>query len=489
MKTNRITQSIILIFGLLTLRTSVAQSQSADGALRFSSVGFGVGSRAQSMGGAYIGVSDDYSATFWNPAGLAQMKRLEFTGGIVNTNYSNNAAFFGTSQTATNTSTALDDVGFVFPVPTSRGSLVFAAGYNRVNNYTTALAFNGFNPKSSIISSLYSNDPNNDPYDIPFQTYLINSNGYTPIQKNVQQRGNVQESGSIGTWAFSGAIDIDKDLSFGMTINLINGTYNYDRNYSETDAHNIYNDPTRFYDGSGNVLPDSLYREFSAFNYDNTLTSELNGVNVMFGFMYRFEDIARFGLTIKTPTSMTVHEKYSEAGQSAFDDTTGYFLANDFNTNYGLTSPWVFGAGASYSPFEGLLLSGQIEYTDWTQIQWTDNSELESKNNFLKQEFRSTLNYDVGGEFEIPKTEFRVRAGYSFKPSAYSGDPSSFGQTTFTAGAGVLLQNNVMFDVAAMFGSFKTYHNNYSDATMVDPSRTDESISTTNIDLTISYRF
>jgi hypothetical protein len=364
---------------------------------------------------------------------------------------------------------------------------VFALGYNRVNTFTSALSFNGFNPKSSIIPALYDPDPNNDPFDIPFQTYLINSNGYTPIQKNVQQKGNVQESGSIGTWAFSGAIDIDKDLSFGMTINLLNGTYNYVRNYSEADVKNVYNDPTRFYDSSG-VIPDSLYREFNTFYYDNTLTSELSGVNVMFGFMYRYEDIARFGLTIKTPTSITVHEKYANAGQSAFDDTTGYYWSNEVNNDYGLTTPWVFGAGASYSPLAGLLLSGQIEYTDWTEIQWSDNSALENENSLLKEEFRSTLNYAVGGEFQIPKTEFRVRAGYSFKPSPYAGDPSSFGQTTLTAGAGLLLGNNVIVDVAAMFGSYKTYHNNYSDGT-VDPSRTDESVSTTNIDLTISYRF
>ena len=486
MKTNHYLHSFLFILGLATLSVSTAHAQFADDALRFSSTGFGVGSRAQSMGGAYIGVADDYSASFWNPAGLAQMRRLEFTGGIINTNYSNNATFFGNLSTATNSSTALDNLGFVFPVPTSRGSLVFSAGYNRVNNFTTALSFNGFNPKSSIISSLY--DPDGD-FDIPFQTYLENKNGYTPIQKNVQQQGNVRESGNIGTWAFSGAIDIEKDFSFGLTINLINGTYKYVRNYTERDVNNVYNDPTRFYDPTtGNVLPDSLYREFNAFYYDNALTSELSGANVMFGFMYRYEDVARFGLTIKTPTSITVHEKYSNAGQSAFDDTTGYYYAYDANNDYGITTPWVFGAGASFTPFEGLLLSGQIEYTDWTQIQWTDNSDLENENNLLKQEFRSTLNYAVGGEFEIPKTELRVRAGYSFKPSAYVGDPSSFGQTTITAGAGVLLQDNVMVDVAAMFGSFKTYHNNYGDAAL-NLSRTDESISTTNIDLTISYRF
>jgi hypothetical protein len=40
----------------------------------------GIGTRALGMGGAYLGVADDYSATFWNPAGLAQIRRLEGFG-------------------------------------------------------------------------------------------------------------------------------------------------------------------------------------------------------------------------------------------------------------------------------------------------------------------------------------------------------------------------------------------------------------------------
>ncbi len=35
----------------------------------------GMGTRAISMGGAFVGVSDDYSAVFWNPAGLTQIKK------------------------------------------------------------------------------------------------------------------------------------------------------------------------------------------------------------------------------------------------------------------------------------------------------------------------------------------------------------------------------------------------------------------------------
>ena len=33
----------------------------------------GLGSRAQSMGGAFIGLADDWTAIYWNPAGLTQL--------------------------------------------------------------------------------------------------------------------------------------------------------------------------------------------------------------------------------------------------------------------------------------------------------------------------------------------------------------------------------------------------------------------------------
>ena len=35
----------------------------------------GQGSKAIAMGGAFIGQADDYSAIFWNPAGLTQIKK------------------------------------------------------------------------------------------------------------------------------------------------------------------------------------------------------------------------------------------------------------------------------------------------------------------------------------------------------------------------------------------------------------------------------
>ena len=479
MKTHQIVSAFIAMIALSTISIATSYAQFAEDALRFSSTGIGVGSRAMGMGGAYIGVADDYSAALWNPAGLAQLRRLEFTGGILSSGYKNNASFLGTTTTGTNSGTAFDNVGFVFPFPTVRGSLVFAVGYNRVNDFLTALSFNGFNPKSSIIPSLYDSDGF---YDIPFKVYLNDTSGYTPIQKNVNQSGDVRESGSIGTWTFSGAIDVEKDLSFGISINIINGTYNYVRNYVEEDLLNVYQNT------EAALSRDSLYLRFNKFKYDNSVTSELTGANVLFGALYRFEDIARVGVTIKTPSTLTIHDSYTNSGESYFDDGQSFSHSYDSYYDYGVQTPWVFGAGGSYSPFEGLLLAAGVEYTDWTEIQWTNSTELEKENISLKKNFRATTNYSVGGEFEIPSTDVRVRAGYAYKPSAFEGDPSSYNEKIVTAGAGILLQDNVMFDVAGAFGSMKNYHNNYGPKTL-DLSRTNETISTSHIDFTVSYRF
>ncbi len=42
--------------------------------------GLGVGTRAMGMAGAFTAVADDPSAEYWNPAGLAQLSRIEFAG-------------------------------------------------------------------------------------------------------------------------------------------------------------------------------------------------------------------------------------------------------------------------------------------------------------------------------------------------------------------------------------------------------------------------
>ncbi len=480
----------INIFLLSTIVISgISFAQFSEDAVRYSGRGNGVGSRALGMGNAYIGVSDDYSATFWNPAGLAQMRRLEVMGGISNIGFGNDATFYSAKQNATTSATSLDNLGFVFPFPTTQGSLVFAFGYNRISDFATISKFDGFNNQSSIISSLQTTvaDDPNAAYDIPFNTYLTSTSGFTTIKKNVNQSGQKKESGNLGQWSFSGAIDIEENISFGVSMNIYSGKYDYTRNFLESDNANLYS-----YNAAQPLSADSAYLRFNKFYYDSYLNAELSGSNITMGLMYR-SDFFRIGIIGKGPTTLKISETYSNEGQSVFDagTWTGKNPASKYsysaNNEYKVNSPWTFGIGGSAYVITQLLLAFDIEYTDWTQIKWAENSDLEKENTKLQYSFRAVTNYRVGAEFDIPSTDIKVRGGYSLTPSPYKNDPSSFDQKIFTGGLGILLQRNVQLDGAVAFGSFKSYRNQYSFP--LNTSRTDESISTSLVNFTVSYRF
>jgi tetratricopeptide (TPR) repeat protein len=65
------------VLAALALLASLAAAQNGGQPGQFLS--FGVGGRAMAMGGAYYGISDDATAAYWNPAGLAQLQRKELT--------------------------------------------------------------------------------------------------------------------------------------------------------------------------------------------------------------------------------------------------------------------------------------------------------------------------------------------------------------------------------------------------------------------------
>lgn len=472
------------IFLVSIFISQFSSAQKVSDALRFSSFSNGsIGARAIGMGGAYIGVSDDFTAAYWNPAGLAQMKRLEFTGGISNLGYSNASTFYGNSQTQDGTSTSLNDLGFVFPFPTVQGSLVFAFGYNKIADYATGSSFSGFNPTSSIIPTLFDSDVD---YDIPFNIYLANTGFYTSVQSNVNQQALSKETGSLGMWSLAGAIDIEENISLGITLNILSGKYTSDRNYVEADTKNVYADNT--------ALPaDSAYLRFNKFYYDSHNDMEITGSSFTVGLMYR-SDLFRVGLVARTPQVVSVKYNYTRAGESVFDATGSWqggiapdkqTYAYDAYYDFGVVSPWNFGIGASFYPIPQLLLSADIDYSDWSQIEWAEDADLEKENITLQSNFKSVTNYRVGGELDIPSTDIRLRAGYSVRPSPYTGDPTSFDQKIFSGGAGILLQRNVSIDAGVSFGSRKSSVYQYSDQS----SRVDESISTTHAVVTFSYRF
>src|ERR1035438_1639114 len=70
-----------LLFVLLSLLLSPLSSvhAQATGGQPGEFMSYGAGARSLAMGAAFVGVADDASATYWNPAGLSQITRKELT--------------------------------------------------------------------------------------------------------------------------------------------------------------------------------------------------------------------------------------------------------------------------------------------------------------------------------------------------------------------------------------------------------------------------
>jgi hypothetical protein len=66
--------ALVMVLGFVQLAQS---TEDAGGAARY--LRMGVGARALSMGGAFVGLADDSTAAYWNPAGLVQLEKRELS--------------------------------------------------------------------------------------------------------------------------------------------------------------------------------------------------------------------------------------------------------------------------------------------------------------------------------------------------------------------------------------------------------------------------
>tara|TARA_Y100000588_G_C13361261_1_gene546608 strand:+ start:56 stop:472 length:417 start_codon:yes stop_codon:yes gene_type:complete len=110
----------------------------------------GVGARAMGMGGAYVGVADDFTAVFWNPAGLVQKDHYEIQVSFARNSQDTKAVLNNTSASASLSNTRFGALGLVYPIPVYRGRLVFAAGFNRVQDFDSIIRFQGFNKADTL---------------------------------------------------------------------------------------------------------------------------------------------------------------------------------------------------------------------------------------------------------------------------------------------------------------------------------------------------
>ncbi|HUN66060.1 MAG TPA: outer membrane protein transport protein [Bacteroidota bacterium] len=474
------THIFLAILVIVALFSAETFAQYPEDILRIAEPGIGVGARAVGLGLEYAGVANDYSAIYWNPAGLGQLKMNEFSFGLSQLSFSNDGSYYGNSQSFSNSSTNLNTLGLVYSVPTERGSLVIAFGYDRQSDFTTGLSFDGFNPSSSIIQS-WAPDGRQYPSDLSgnaaYQLYLANIDTLTglwdsKIKDSLRQTGTVIEGGGINHYSFAAAVEASPHLYLGLTLSIVSGSYTYDRQYAETDSKNVHN-----------TFPFDL----TSLTLLEHVNSDITGFGAKLGLLYDFSDNSRIGLTIATPTWVTVKETFTQNATSLFDNNQSYNFGGEGSDEYDASTPFVFTLAGSYG-IRYLMLTGAIEYTDWTQMEFRNaDPSLLDYNTTIKEDFHATTNLHVGAEYEIVPGEVQIRAGYAYLPSPYAADAfsSGFAKKYITGGLSFSVANAVIVELGYAHGMWKDYVQNYSDPT----STVSEDVKTNTFLGTISYRF
>ncbi|GAB1348867.1 hypothetical protein MASR1M107_10800 [Ignavibacteriales bacterium] len=368
----------------------------------------------------------------------------------------------------------------LIPVPTLRGSLVLGTSYNNVHDFSGKLAFNGYNGgTNSMIQDLNSYS------DIPFELYLTDDNSATLINGRLNQSGTRLQSGSTGIWNFSAAYEAYKNLFLGVTIGIGKGTYENNFDMRESDV-------SRVYDGTELAPGNAFTKQFRHFDYKTNLSWDISFYDIKFGMLYQLRDIARIGMTVEVPKSYTIKEKYGVEASSSWGN--GRVVSIDpadytSDVEYEISTPFKFSGGISFN-VRGLILSGQASFTDYSQTKFRDvsglgNSFVASLNKDVQSSLRAVLNYNFGAEYTIPMIDARVRAGYFTQKSPYKDDPSEYDRTFLTAGIGYLLDGELSFDVAYMYGWWKDFGENYG----YNQSRTLQDITYNNVVFGVSFRF
>jgi long-chain fatty acid transport protein len=350
---------------------------------------FGVGARAMGMGGAQIATANDASGLVYNPARLAKVKRIEFSGGMTHQRIENETGTtaaaiplgfsYYQNQSITQSNTRFSSANIVLPVPTYRGSLVFALGFNRMKSFDHA----------------------------------FHSTSIYPIDNTIALDALALETGGINMWSFGGAIDLSPNISVGAAVNYWKGQDDYLQEYN---------------------LPDVPVMERNRYLYD------YSGWNAKLGFSVDAAKFLSLGATIDFPTKFSIDQDFS-----FHYDSSGSVLEYEELGHYDLTHPYSFGAGAALN-FKYVTLAGDINYTDWSQLEPSARAGVD--NRLYKEIYQEVTSWHIGAEFALPKLATKLRAGFYADPIPFKSVYLKTDRRYFTLGAGFLIDQVMTLDVA-----------------------------------------
>jgi len=363
----------------------------------------GVGSKAIAMGGAFRGLADDWSAAYWNPAGLTQLEESQLTGMLVflspRPEYTPDVKYGGL------------DVGYrngqvVYPktetivIPDFGGFLKLDA----FENYSFGVAV--FVPAGFHGS-----------WDI------YNPGEEMDIRHEYPQLDHVGKLTVVDIHPSIARAFMDDKLSLAG-LSILWGDITYKKTY---------------------LIPSGIPIPHENVLVDSELQGDGWGFGANFGLLYKFSDNFQLGISGKLPATMkfdgtAAQELYTmdnenlrtillESSYTAAESAQvrALFsisnLTSEPDAEAEITIPGDFGVGVAIKANDKLTLTGEVAVTFWSaldsvviELDGTSPLGTEAENSTVMFLWDDITRISLGAEYQLADP-LALRLGYYFDPS------------------------------------------------------------------------
>lgn len=329
----------------------------------------GFGGRATAMGGAFVGLADDYTAVFWNPAGLALIQKPTF------------------------------GLSGHFLIPT--------------NDYTLSTFNMETNPRVYPSGLIGYFQPIGDRVVVGLGAYTLsglgadwNNTGLESVFIFPTPASAFTPPVEAYTWeSFIGSITIAPSIAVKLTDQILFGaTFNINYGFFRVDQWGEYR-----------ILPTKPPVLFNRGQRVMDLTGW--GYGATFGLLYKPSDAISFGLTYR------LQAKAKLKGTVSFSNLNSVLgLPNDSPATTSVKSPTWLAGGIAVKPLKDMTVTFDLQWTNWKKLDsllvslldpaWNAAGVSEST---LDLGWANRLQIRVGVEYKLG--DWALRAGYYNDPA------------------------------------------------------------------------
>jgi long-chain fatty acid transport protein len=314
----------------------------------------GLGSRAQAMGGAFVGIANDFSVVFWNPAGAAGFRKETF--GVYAMDLIPSATYRFEPEIAIPEVSGID-------------------AKTKTSHYLGGLAAYYKPVGSRVVVGLGLGTPSGLGAKWDGRDFVMTIGGTA-----------YEWSSTVGLISISPlvAVKLSEVLSAGATFNLNYGMFGLKMPGGYADL------------GEGTA---------DLGQYEENMTGW--GIGATFGALVTPSEKLGIGLTVRTPSTVSFNGSASLSYLSLYD------LPGTTDLKRKITWPLWIAAGVSFRPVARLLLSADVHWTQWSKLDRLTAEYLDP----VWAAFMASSGRDVRVLQWKDATQIRFGAEYSLNPS------------------------------------------------------------------------